>query len=293
MRIPNIFHFVFGLKKQTEPFHLLYYLCLESCIQVNSPEKIYLYYHYEPYGPYWDLIKPKLILVKASLPKFIEDYQYQEKIITRFKYAHLADFVRLEKIVEQGGVYADMDTLFVNKLPSFLFTKDFVMGRESDVFCPSAQALKPSLCNAFMMSAPGATFGQLWLAKMEQAFDGSWSKHSCFLPQELSEQYPDAIHIEPPRSFYRHSFTRDGIYTLLQGYDDDYTGIYSMHLWNHLWWDRWRKDFSDFHGDLLTQHYIRIKNTTYNVIARKYLPEICADQSTSLLNTIKSYFGFS
>ncbi len=80
---------------------------------------------------------------------------------------------------------------------------------------------------------------------------------------------------------------------LLQGYDDDYTGIYSMHLWNHLWWDRWRKDFSDFHGDLLTQHYIRTKDTTYNVIARKYLPEICADQSPSLLNTIKSYFGFS
>src|SRR5690606_8825138 len=26
--IPNVFHFVFGLRVQDEPFHLMYYLCL-------------------------------------------------------------------------------------------------------------------------------------------------------------------------------------------------------------------------------------------------------------------------
>ena len=26
--IPRTFHFVYGLRRQTEPFHLLHYLCL-------------------------------------------------------------------------------------------------------------------------------------------------------------------------------------------------------------------------------------------------------------------------
>jgi hypothetical protein len=43
--IPNQFHFVFGLRKQREPFHLAHYLCLESCRCVNQPESIRFYYH--------------------------------------------------------------------------------------------------------------------------------------------------------------------------------------------------------------------------------------------------------
>jgi hypothetical protein len=38
--IPNQFHFIFGLRKQREPFHLAHYLCLESCRRVNQPESI-------------------------------------------------------------------------------------------------------------------------------------------------------------------------------------------------------------------------------------------------------------
>ena len=33
--IPNVYHFVFGLRPQTEPFHLMFYLCLASCLAVN------------------------------------------------------------------------------------------------------------------------------------------------------------------------------------------------------------------------------------------------------------------
>ena len=48
--VPNRFHFVFGLKPQTEPFHIAHYLCLQSCLQVNSPDRIDFYYHFEPEG---------------------------------------------------------------------------------------------------------------------------------------------------------------------------------------------------------------------------------------------------
>ena len=65
-RIPANYHFIFGLKPQTEPFHLAWYLCLRSCIEVNNPDRVFFYYHNEPYGPLWDRIKPELEMVHVD-----------------------------------------------------------------------------------------------------------------------------------------------------------------------------------------------------------------------------------
>jgi hypothetical protein len=201
-RIPDVFHFVFGLKPQKKPFHLLHYLCLESCLQVNRPEAVYFYCHHEPYGPYWDRIKDNLRLVRVSGVALVSNFQYNDKAVQHYRYAHHSDFIRLEKLVERGGIYADMDTLFVNPLPRRLFDKPFVLGREQDVYSRQAGKALPSLCNALIMSPRASEFGRLWLDRMEGEFDGSWSSHSGFLPRRLSEEHPDWIHVEPPRSFY-------------------------------------------------------------------------------------------
>lgn len=121
MTVPNRFHFVFGLKRQTEPFHLVYYLCLESCWQVNRPEAMYFYYRHEPYGRYWDLIKDRLILVAVQPVEFVHRYAYADRRIRKYRYAHESDFLRLERLLDQGGVYADLDTIFVNPIPPALF----------------------------------------------------------------------------------------------------------------------------------------------------------------------------
>ena len=270
--IPNRFHFVFGLKRQTEPFHLVHYLCLASCIEVNRPEAIYFYYHYEPYGRYWDLIKDRLILIKVQLNAFIDNYKYQDRMVSKYKYAHAADFIRLEKLLDQGGVYADMDTLFVNPIPKTLFDKSFVLGREDDVKDVATGKTQTSLCNAFIMAERNAPFGRMWLDEQNNAFDGSWSQHSTLLPDRLAQKYPDLVHIEPPRSFYKHMWTPEGLKNLFNACDADNEGVISMHLWAHLWWSRWRCDFSDFHAGLLTEKFIREVDTTYNLLARKFLP---------------------
>ncbi len=271
-RIPNQFHFVFGLKEQTEPFHLVHYLCLESCLQVNRPEHIYFYFHFEPYGRYWQLIKPKIVPVRVELNAFVSAYDYRDMGVKRFSYAHQSDFIRLEKLVEHGGIYADMDTIFVNPIPESLFCKPFVLGREDDVIRQGTKRARRSLCNAFILSEKGSAFGAKWLQEMDRAFDGTWSNHSTLLPQTLSERHPELIHIEPSRTFYRHMWTREGIRTLMEGCDADYSGMVSMHLWAHLWWSKTRRDFSDFHGGLVTEKNIRKRDTTYNLAARRFLP---------------------
>jgi hypothetical protein len=252
----------------------MHYLCIESCFQVNRPERIFFYYHHEPYGPYWNLAKRRITPVKVELTDFITNFRYgfRNRACKKYSYAHHSDFIRLEKLIDHGGIYADIDTIFVRKIPDGLFEKPFVLGRENDITRQVTGRTRASLCNAFIMSQKEAAFARIWLSSMKEAFDGSWSNHSTLLPQELSERHPELIHIEPASTFYKHMWTRSGIYTLLEGCDRTFDGIVSMHLWSHLWWSRKRRDFSDFHGGLLTEEYIRDVDTTYNIIARKYLP---------------------
>lgn len=276
--IPRKFHFVFGLKPQEEPFHLAHYLCLESCRRINRRAEIYFHYHFEPFGDYWDRIKPHLRLNQIELETFItESNKYRNTSEGHYikamglDYAHQSDFIRLKVLLEQGGVYADIDTLFVNPLPEFLFEQSFVLGEEAPVKPHQESRQQRSLCNAFIMSEPGAIFGRFWLDLMYRVFDGTWSRHSCQTPAELQQQIPSAIFIAPQHYFYKHMFTPEGISTLFEGLDPDFDEVYSMHMWAHLWWDENRTDFSHFFGGLLTEEYVRGVDTTYNIVARRYL----------------------
>ena len=275
--IPKHFHFVFGLKPQNEPFHLAYYLCLKSCLEVNQPDKLSFYYHYEPYGEYWDKIKPHLSLEVVDLELFVRDnpeyHKHQEGQFIKYcqlDYAHQADFIRLKKLIEHGGVYADMDTLFVQPMPEDYYQHDFAMGREDDVIIGEGKV--PSLCNALMLSQSDAQFPKQWLDESYDNFDGTWSKHSCQLAAKIAREIPEAVEILPKVNFFKHQWTIEGIHTLFEGMDDDFNQVYSMHMWNHLWWDKQRTDFSQFHAGMLTEDYIRRVDTTYNVIARQFLP---------------------
>lgn len=271
MRIPNDFHFIFGLKRQDKPFHLVYYLCLRSCIETNRPANIYFYHQYEPHGRYWDLIRDQLTLVKVNKVDFVSRFPYKDRQIKKYSYAHHADFIRLEKLLEHGGVYADMDTLFVSKIPQHLFSERFVIGREDDV-ADDQGTPRASLCNAFLMAEKASRFAEAWLSGMSGAFDGTWSNHSTILPEKLSREHPGWVHIEPPQTFYKHMWTPEGIRRLFVDVDPDIQGVVSFHLWNHLWWSRWRRDFSDFHAGKITENHVRNVDSTYNLIARKYLP---------------------
>lgn len=277
-RIPDKFHFVFGLKPQTEPFHLAYYLCLESCRRINRPAEIYFHYHYEPFGEYWERIRPHLSLHRVDLETFItESDRYlnsaEGRSIKRtgLDYAHQSDFVRLRALLDHGGIYADIDTLFVNPLPEALFEKPFVLGEEPPVETQPGKSTPSLLCNAFIMSEPGAVFGRFWLNIMYKTFDGTWNRHSCQTPMALQQQMPDTVYIAPYRYFYKHMWTREGLADLFENLDSDFSDVYSMHLWAHLWWDEQQTWFPHFHQGLLTEQYIREVDTTYNLIARKFL----------------------
>jgi hypothetical protein len=278
IEIPHQFHFVFGLRPQTEPLHIAHFLCLESCRRVYRPDAIHFHYRHEPYGPWWERIRPYLTLHPISETRSpIDTQRYHEteegRFIVKagFTYAHEADFIRLSALLEYGGVYADIDTLFVQAMPDHLFRHDFVLGEEAAQIGAADGILRPSLCNALILSRPGAEYASRWLRRMAEVFDGTWSRHSCQEAARLWGEAPESLHVVPERYFYRHQPTRAGIRTLFEDLDTDFNEVYSMHLWAHLWWDEWRSDFTPFHAGLLNEESIRTCDTTYNVIARGFL----------------------
>ena len=267
--IPKVFHFVFGLREQNEPFHLMYYLCLASCIKVNQPDAVHFHYHHEPYGPWWDRIKPQLTLRRLDLENFVQNYDYPDPAVAKFRYAHLADFARLRILLEEGGIYADIDTLFLRPVPTEWLGQEFILGHER---IPPGTNQPGSLCNAWIASAPAAPFGKLWLDSMAGAFDGSWSNHSTLLPYRLAQAHPEWITLKPQSAFYALDWTPQGIDDLLLRRARLPDEARSLHLWNHLWFDPHRLDFSRFHGGMLTPDYVAFADTTYAHYARPFLP---------------------
>ncbi|MFO0745689.1 MAG: glycosyltransferase [Myxococcota bacterium] len=270
-RIPRLFHFVW-LRPAREPLPLPWYLALESCFAVNRPEKVSVYVLEEPVGELWERLRPRLDVVRAELAPEVERVP-DDSPLKRFRWAHHADFVRLDKLFAHGGVYADLDTLFVHPIPDALFEQSFVIGHEAPVGDPP----QPSLSNCLMLAEPGAPFIALWRAQMGGAFDGaSWTAHSCELVTRLAAEHPDLVHVEPMRTFSAVEHTIDGVRRLVTGLDPDLArglpGVASVHLCAHTWWDWdvvWR---TSFFGALLTPDFIRAVDTTYTVLARPYLP---------------------
>jgi len=167
--IPNILHFCFGLQKQTEPFAFVYYLAILSAKFVNNPDKIYFYYHYEPYGEYWDKIKNLLVLEHVDIPTHLGDKPL-------VKTAHKADIVRMTKLMERGGVYMDIDTISIRPYTDLLSNKCVLCWEQENMY----------ICNAIMLTEPNSDFFKLWMHNYYSWFrTEGWSEASVILPARL------------------------------------------------------------------------------------------------------------
>src|SRR5690606_26108395 len=119
--IPNRFHFVFGLRDEPEPFHLVFYLCLASCRRWHPTADILFHCHHVPFGRYWDLARDLgLTLVPVEPAPFVASFRYPDRTLDKYRYAHHSDVIRLDALIAHGGVYADIDTLFLTPIPDDL-----------------------------------------------------------------------------------------------------------------------------------------------------------------------------
>ena len=237
-----------------------------------EPEKIYFHYKHPPWGQWWERIKPHLTLVEVDLvPEVLAADYSPGHVPGDYRYAHHSDFIRLDALLTHGGVYADIDTIFIRPFPGYLFEAPFVIGREPAVRDEWTGELRSSLCNALLMSEPGAPFARAWRDRMAGALNGSWSNHSGFLSEELSRLSPSAVRVEPEVTFFSFQATPAGLSRLLEQRHTIPREALSVHLWAHLWWDRQRLDYSEIHSGRYVPSFVRGARTTLADISREYL----------------------
>jgi 2-polyprenyl-3-methyl-5-hydroxy-6-metoxy-1,4-benzoquinol methylase len=264
-----------------KPFNFAHYMAIHSAMAVNPGFNTLVYYQYEPTGPYWDLIKPFVTTVETTAPSEIFGNP-----VTHF--AHKADVIRLQALIEHGGVYLDMDTICQRSFEPILCGKT-VLGIESAqpgiAQWDSNAAI--GLCNATMIAPPGAEFLKIWLDQY-RSFDGTkWNEHSVILPVRLARQYPDLVRVEPPESFFWPTCNEDGLKSLFVD-DGAFPHAYSIHLWESLSW----RYLSQLDYDQVT----RI-DTAYNRIARRFIHDdaehlqaIAAAERTARLRQSRATF---
>jgi Glycosyltransferase sugar-binding region containing DXD motif len=270
--IPRVVHFVFGLRSQDEPFHLLHYIAIASCLAVVQPDEIVLHVHQLPYGLYWDLARPLVRLERIDPIEAVDRVVPEE--FRPFAYALHADVIRLDVLEREGGMYADIDTVFCQPVPDALWRAEAVIGREADVTYPDSPMAEPSLTNALMMAQPGAWFTSEWRRRILGAMDATWSGHSCRLATRLADEWPDRVHVEPQARFSPYDHTPAGLRALLEEplVPAALEASTSVHLMAHLWWGRNRRDFVAFSAGDASEAHLRESDTPLAHLARPYLP---------------------
>ena len=260
--IPNQFHFVFGLSEDFggTPWKLCHYLSVKSALDLNKPEKAYLYYKHKPTGEWFEKIEDRLELVKIEPPKEI----FGNPLL---HVAHQTGVIRLQVLIEQGGIYMDVDTLSTKPFTPLLNNK-CVLGIQG-----TPNGYIEGLCDGVILAEKDSEFLKHWLLSYQshrsKGHDQYWAEHAVQMPHHLSKQYPDLLHIEPYTSFHYplyHSNEPEASHVgikLLFEKDENFDKAYCHHFWESISWEPYLKN--------LTVDEIMNVDTTFNRIARRFL----------------------
>jgi SAM-dependent methyltransferase len=260
-RIPRVLHYTFGMAADFggKPWSLVHHVCLTSAITHIRPERVLFYCEYEPTGAWWELSRAMITLVKIAAPREIFGMPLAHV-------AHRSDVVRLQKLIENGGIYLDADVLVQRDFDDLL-GESTVLGREGEV----------GMANAVILAEPNAPFLLRWLDAYRtfrsRGRDEFWNEHSVALPARLAKQYPQDITILSDKAFFWplwHDHHIDWIFKSNLSIPLDQT--YANHLWEaNAWW--FLKD--------LTPGEVRAEDTNFNRWARPYLQDLPDNYGTS------------
>lgn len=147
-----------------------------------KPERIYFWHDNVPVGKYWEETKQRVKnIYLVRIDKLTEIYGNPVKVIE-----HVSDIVRIEALLEYGGMYFDTDSVVVNPIDPLLHY-DVTLGK----------SVESSLANNAMFSKPWSDFHKIWHRRYQTFNDNEWVTHSVLMTKKISREFPTLIHIEP------------------------------------------------------------------------------------------------
>jgi len=226
--IPKILHFCFGLSSKGGDWGLVHYACVKSAVERIKPEQAFLYFEYQPHGPFWDLTTKIIECKKITAARTV----FGNPLV---HYAHRADVFRLQKLIAVGGIYLDCD-VFVHRDFDDLLDNSVVLGQEGETETVG-------LCNAVILAEEGAPFLRRWYSQYKsfrsKGHDPFWNEHSVKLPRKLAETHRDELAILGPRAFFWPMADGEGLRRIFASNEPiPSAGVYANHLWeSHAWSD--------------------------------------------------------
>jgi len=214
------------------------------------PDQVFLYYEFEPSGPWWELSRELITPVRIEAPRSIFGRQLTHV-------AHRSDVVRLQKLIEHGGIYLDAD-VFVQRSFDDLLNHQTVLGQEGN----------DGLANAAILAEPQSPFLHRWLAEYRTFQAGPpgtefWNFHSVLLPRMIARAYPLEITTLPPTAFFWPLWTEEHLkWIFASSRPIPHNQRYANHLWENFAW-RYLED--------LTPERVRTVDTNFHIWARPFI----------------------
>ena len=246
-RIPKILHYTFGMASDFggKPWSLVHYVCLKSAVERIAPEQALFYYEFEPSGPWWELSRELITPVRIEAPREIFGRPLAHV-------AHRSDVVRLQKLIERGGIYLDADVL-VQRSFDDLLNHQAVLGREGI----DAQF---GLANAVILAEPHSQFLLRWLEEYRSFRGENWSEHSAEIPARLAGAYPSEITVLPHTAFYWPLWIKEHLdWVFASNRPIPLEQTYANHLWEYIAWN---------YLEDLTPGRVRSVDTNFHLWAR-------------------------
>lgn len=228
LQIPKIFHFI---NIGPRHFNLMHFISIISAYELNRPDKIYVYITQEQYNDFfWNILKD---IVTFEFVDNMDEY----KGAPLKSYQYKADVIRMQKLIERGGVYMDLDILSLKPVTSLLNNHIVVGGESKGEDEGNSLDSVGSVANGVLISEPNNPFLKDWLEEIPNNIIGKpWAYHAVNLPKELLKKGDYDIHLEPTKSFFPfcfryHYIFRDNMKHKITELMDSYT----IHLWETIW----------------------------------------------------------
>ncbi|XP_074653337.1 uncharacterized protein LOC141907554 [Tubulanus polymorphus] len=219
--VPRIVHYIW-LAKEGTTFRFHNYISFLSAYKHLNPQRIILWCNTVPVGEYFDEMKRKVpvLRVKQITPPSV--FSGRSVVVQE----HQSEILRIQKIIEFGGVYLDTDIVVLKPFDE-LFRYDCTMPYYD------SRRLNPGI----IMAKPKSIFMELWLGELQMYFnDYKWDFHATFLPAQVAARNKLTIHIEydtMDSPYWKDRKVLDDIYH--KGVKFDWKSKYTFHLWHRFY----------------------------------------------------------
>ncbi|KAL4225044.1 hypothetical protein ACF0H5_015738 [Mactra antiquata] len=238
-RVPNVAHYVWYTRGKMS---FIGFLSMLSVVRFVRPCVILI--HGElPYGRYWDAITyfyPNFVHIKRDIPTHV----FGTKIRLT---CHSSDIMRIEALIQYGGLYLDMDTVLVRSIESLMDFPFVLSSQNYGVFG-----------SAFIMSEINATFLHLWMNEYRRDYRPDLNIYNAmFATKKVAKkkQYKHLIHVEPFTISRPYDMPRYSIYnSTMATYNWSY--IYGIHTYIRIF------------NETVNETTIKTMNSTFGSICR-------------------------